>query len=275
MANKLLRVTQMNAVYFDKEVYNLFQKHIQDGMKFLPPTFATKFDKEMYLLLRLAIINYSIMKHDSTFGQKLLSIKYGNITETKKYLILLASCFDYIRERFLFWNPGSPCNNTVAALRYVLNVLSLVNISIFLRTGQKPLLIERILGLSQIYTSDNVQRQFETKYMTREILWNGFIEILVYILPLINYHKIVRTVRHINPLHSKPIPTLVVNRKFDFSTKCTYCSLNPILPHHMGCAHIFCYSCLKGNQMADSKYECPKCEFTQGLQNICERVSVN
>lgn len=36
MNNKLLRVTQMNAVYFDKEIFNIFKQHLNNFFKFLP-----------------------------------------------------------------------------------------------------------------------------------------------------------------------------------------------------------------------------------------------
>lgn len=34
--NKLLRVTQMNAIYLDNEIYNLFTQLAQDTLKYLP-----------------------------------------------------------------------------------------------------------------------------------------------------------------------------------------------------------------------------------------------
>lgn len=45
----------------------------------------------------------------------------------------------------------------------------------FLRHGEKPLLVERILGLKQVYKSATPPRMFESKYLARELLWNGFI----------------------------------------------------------------------------------------------------
>lgn len=47
--------------------------------------------------------------------------------------------------------------------------------SAFLRHGEKPLLVERILGLKQVYKSATPPRMFENKYLARELLWNGFI----------------------------------------------------------------------------------------------------
>lgn len=60
-----------------------------------------------------------------------------------------------------------------------------------------------------------------------------------------------RTLRNYNPLHRKPVYTVMSNRVITMHSKCAHCGENPILPHHMGCAHIFCYVCLKVN----SKYD--------------------
>lgn len=57
----------------------------------------------------------------------------------------------------------------------------------FLRRGEKPLLVERILGLKQVYKSATPPRMFENKYLARELLWNGFIVSSVTIILCISY----------------------------------------------------------------------------------------
>lgn len=71
-------------------------------------------------------------------------------------------------------------------------------------------------------------------------------EILVYILPLINYHKVKRVAQRANPFVT-PLSFARVQSAANISvqTKCIYCEETPVLPHHMGCMHIFCYMCLK------------------------------
>lgn len=112
--------------------------------------------------------------------------------------------------------------------------------------------------------------------MTRELLWNGFIEVLVYMLPLINYRKITRILHHLNPLHTKANArgVGVLEREMSLDTRCPHCGECPVHPSHMGCVHVFCYSCLKGNQLADSKYECPICEYCSD-NAMCESVYGN
>ncbi|CAH1105099.1 unnamed protein product [Psylliodes chrysocephalus] len=271
--NNLLRVTQMNAIYLDKEIYNSLYQIFLDSIKNLNPGFVAPYESEINLALRLLILNNSVLKNGSTFGQQLLSIKYEDISMTKRLLYLFGSCLDYVKTRFEMWMPTHDMNNVLFKIYMIAKLLDFINISIFLRNGVKPLLIERILGLNQVYATENAQRHFESKYLVRELLWNGFIEIFVYVLPLINYHKIKRTIKNLNPLHKKIILGVVPKRNMTMHTKCAHCGENPILPHHMGCPHIFCYVCLKGNQSADPKFECPICEY-KNINIVCDRITV-
>lgn len=68
---------------------------------------------------------------------------------------------------------------------------------------------------------------------------------IIHVLPLINYHKIKRTIKNNNPFRQKPVYSSMSTREMTMHSKCAYCGENPTLPHHMGCAHIFCYVCLK------------------------------
>nr|CAI5817233.1 unnamed protein product [Callosobruchus analis] len=268
--NKLLRVTQMNAVHLDKEIYNSFNAILRDAIKNLPPQIIAPCDLEISLLLKLALTYNSVVKCGSTFGQQLLSIKYDQISTTQKALYLISECLDYVRVKLDLWKPTHSINCTIFNIYVILKLLEYVNLSMFLRSGEKPLLIDRLLGLKQVYATENAQRQFDSKYLARELLWNGFIEILIYILPLINYHKMKRLLRNWNCLHKKP-KRCSEERIMTVQTKCTYCGENPTSPYHMGCAHIFCYYCLKANQAADAKFECPVCE--SGFYNmICDPV---
>ncbi|XP_017784678.1 PREDICTED: peroxisome biogenesis factor 2 [Nicrophorus vespilloides] len=269
--SKLLRVTQINAVYFDKEVFKEFKHHLEECLKYLPVDVTSKFEPELNFLLRIGILSYSILNHNCSFGQKLLSIKYDNLSSTKKYFFVFANVYNYMKEKMESSTPSHFINTYFHKIDVCIQLLRLINISLFLRGGEKPQLIERFLCLNQDFSKNNVQRHYEDKYMTRELIWNGFIEILVYLLPLINYQKMTRMMRHWNPVHKKP-KVANVHRKLTLETKCAVCGQFPIHPSHMGCCHIFCYFCLKGNQMADVKYECPTCEFST-LNPICHKMN--
>ncbi|XP_970086.2 peroxisome biogenesis factor 2 isoform X2 [Tribolium castaneum] len=243
--DKLLRVTQMNAIFLDNEIYKALMRILHETSRFLPPGYIAPIEPELGLIVRLALLKNSVCRNESTFGQQLLSIKYSNMSNFKKILYLFGNCFDYVKHRLEFWKPSHKVNTFMFKIHMVLVLLNFINMSIFLRRGVKPLLIERCLGLNQEYSTKTAPRHFEAKYLSRELLWNGFIDVLIHIIPLINYHKIKRTMRHFNPFHKKPTYVVLNSRTMTMHSKCAHCGENPILPHHMGCAHVFCYVCLK------------------------------
>ncbi|XP_072395668.1 peroxisome biogenesis factor 2-like [Diabrotica undecimpunctata] len=270
--NSLLRVTQMNAVYLDQEIYKSLYQIFTNATRNLPPGILASYESELNLILRFMLLNNSVVKNGCTFGQQLLSIKYEDIGTLQRVLYLLGHCLDYVKTKFEIWKPSHDLNNTFYKIYLVTKLLDFINLSVFLSNGVKPLLIERILGLNQVYATDNAQRHFESKYLARELLWNGFIEIIVYVIPLINYHKLRRMVRNFNPFHVKNDYSILPNKGMTMHTKCAHCGENPILPYHMGCNHIFCYVCLKGNQIADTMFECPRCEH-KNTSIVCIRVT--
>ncbi|CAG9771334.1 unnamed protein product [Ceutorhynchus assimilis] len=272
--NNLLRVTQMNAIYLDKEIEKSFQQIIQDACKHLPPGLITPISTEINLLLHLGLLKYSLFNSGSTFGQQLLNIKYDNLTTIKKALYLILTSLDYAKTRCELWRPSHKINTIIFRFYIVFKLMEFLNTSVFLRHGVKPLLVERLLGLNQVYATEKPPRTFESKYLARELLWNGFIEILVYMIPLINYYKLKRFVKQYNPFGQRTQTTnMITDRELTINSKCAHCHLAPILPHHMGCPHVFCYVCLKGNQAADAKYECPSCEH-RNPNILCDRVNI-
>ncbi|ENN81557.1 peroxisome biogenesis factor 2 [Dendroctonus ponderosae] len=271
---KLLRVTQMNAIYLDKEIERSFQQIIQDAIKHLPPGLISPVSAEIDLLIRLGIAKYSLLENGSTFGQRLFNIKYDNLTNVKKTLYILFGSLGYFQGKCELWKPSHAIARLIFKIGVVIKVLDFLNTSLFLRYGVKPLLVERLLGLNQVFATETPARNFESKYLARELLWNGFIEILVYMIPLINYHRLKRQIKEYNPFSRKKASTVTVikNPQITLNTKCGHCGQSPILPHHMGCAHIYCYVCLKGNQTADPKYQCSICEHSNA-NILCDPVN--
>lgn len=269
-SSKLLRVTQLDALYLDREVFKMLLQILHEISSYLPAKFSALYTAEMELLLKCLILYYSIIKNGNTFGQQLLAIKYENMTNSKRTLYSILSCFDCLPKLNVL-SQFTTIYKIILQFDALLKVCSFINISYFLRNGRYPLLLDRMLGLKQVYAQD-VERSFESKYLARELLWNGFIEILVYIIPLINYHKLKRMLMKVFPL-AKRSKTEHSKLAFTTQTMCTHCRMSPILPYRMNCPHIFCYTCLKGNQIADPQYECPICQFPNPV-TICERVTM-
>ncbi|XP_018322284.1 peroxisome biogenesis factor 2 [Agrilus planipennis] len=269
--NKLLRVTQLDAVYLNNELTNIFLKQMQTCLRYLPVGLHINYHNEINHLVKLLLSSYSLFSHDCTFGQKMLLIKYSNATPLKKCLYVLLSSLDYVRDKIEDTGRNSSIIKCSKHACSVIKILSFINLCLFIKYGRYPQLVERILGLEQVYSRNVIRRQFGSKYLARELLWNGFIEVLVCVLPLINYHKIMRISRSFITFHKDKRGGEDFNVQFTISTKCAFCGEIPILPHHMDCSHVFCYVCLKGNLQADSGFECPKCGH-KNSKEICKKV---
>ncbi|KAF5283933.1 hypothetical protein FQR65_LT13694 [Abscondita terminalis] len=269
-SSKLLRVTQLDALYLDREIFKMLLQLLQDITSYLPPKFSASYTTEMELMLKFLILNYSVMRGGNTFGQQLLAIKYENMTSTKGILYTIFSCINYLPKINLMTHFPN-CFKIIFQLEVFFKVCAFINMTYFLKTGKYPHLIDRILGLNQVY-GHNVERTFGSKYLARELLWNGFIEILVYVIPLLNYHKLKRVFLKVL---SMPKRTSLECSEVSYTsqTKCTHCGMSPILPYRMNCPHVFCYTCLKGNQIADPQYECPVC-LSPNIGATCDRVTV-
>lgn len=141
----------------------------------LQPHGVVLYDNELNLLVKSVILWYSILKCNSTFGQQLLSIKYNNITSFKKLLLSAGIFIEYLMDKSQSSDNNILTKFKLAKLRDIVQIFKFLNISLFLRSGLKPRLKERILGLEILYSSENIQRQYSSLYMTRELLWDSFI----------------------------------------------------------------------------------------------------
>lgn len=129
-----------------------------------------------------------------------------------------------------------------------LTLLHFANLFRFLKTGRMPTVVDYVLRLSYVAAVDNQKRNIGFYYMTRELVWEGLIELVGVTVPLINYHAIKRK---LNRLVSASGPRkdcgedLVDVVKISRTTVCAFCEDRPRIPSHFGCGHVFCHYCLK------------------------------
>lgn len=134
------------------------------------------FGNELNLVVKGTILWYSIWKCNSTFGQKLLCMSYPGMTRIKKIFISIGLFMEYLMEKSQTSTDNTFLYINMVLLRNIIYFCRFVNISIFLRNGLKPRLMERILCLNLSYnTSKSMQRQYTSQYTTRELLWDSFI----------------------------------------------------------------------------------------------------
>ncbi|XP_061389429.1 peroxisome biogenesis factor 2 [Musca vetustissima] len=267
------RVNQIDAITLNKDITRMIRENLLENLQAISPVLYLKIQPELDLLIQSAIWFGSVGKRCSTFGQQLLVLAYDSERLTISRLVLhfcltvLPSYIKKLEERRLShrveWLTKAIEYGENAAL-----VLSVLNFFRFLKTGRKPTLIDFLLGLDYISLRHNQRRDIGYKYLTRELLWGGFMEILGLVLPIINFRKLQRVARNLftlkkpeavdeagnslHPANRKP--------KLTPTTTCVFCGERPTLPHYMGCEHIYCYYCLSANILTDSKFCCVACD---------------
>ncbi|XP_053683111.1 peroxisome biogenesis factor 2 [Sabethes cyaneus] len=272
--NFVPRVNQLDSIQLDNEIVNIIKGQIYNVLRNLPPGLLSKFQPEINLLVSSVLWNYSIRKSFATFGQQMLSINYDQAQLGSGKLgfhYALTVALDYLKEMSQYRLTGwTVLQHTIRWSENCLTFLKLLNFFRFLRTGRKPSLVDYVLRLDHRSIDGAKRRTIGYSYMTRELIWAGFMELLGFTIPIINYHAVKRRLRNLLKLESGS----QVARKIDLTveSKCVYCNERPTLPHHMGCGHVFCYYCLKGNLLADAGFQCNVCDFKSG---IFEKVIVS
>lgn len=265
------RVEQLDALELDKEVLYVLKSQVTNAIKFLPLSFQNKWEPEVDTLLQIVILQLSLRGVGSTFGQQLLNIQF---LKSQKKTALLAIIIPILLKYFHTRAGDVALKIGSEKLIQVLETAarwgdisitagSLINLLLFLHSGYYPNLLYRLFGIQMSYSSPKGrQRQVGYTHMTRELIWHSFIELLVFVLPLINYHYLKRLVLKILMLGStgpKLKPSAGNTVSLTLNSTCAVCSKRPILPHHMDCVHVFCYFCLQANILADPNFACPEC----------------
>ena len=269
---------------------------------------------ELEVALSIVLYLLSVYPAHSTFGQRLLNLQYasgrprpnGDHVPPSRRLKMVHILLQYILPYGWTRVSGSP----MAACRWLglgpqyyrraqlftrslekaLSLASFVNLLIFLAEGKYASLVDRFLGLRLVLRGREPPRNVSYQFLSRELLWHGFAEFLVFVIPLINVRKIkTATWRGLawlwSRLGSRP-------RDPDAGTQLAagedtalcrgrraeagIVPLHPVLPrvspppcgicssaaaqsaHTVPCGHIFCYYCISIACLSDG-YECPVC----------------
>ncbi|XP_072940698.1 peroxisome biogenesis factor 2 [Epargyreus clarus] len=266
--NYIPRVTQLDSVQLDEQLEELFKQLLFQATKFLEPGKLQPILPEIELLIRTCIFKYSVYDQKCTFGQQMLSLKYktDNFSKSKLYWYYGYTVgLKYIRERALYsLTSNANVQNFFTKLETFQLVGDILNFLRFIQSGKYPILIDFVLGLDLL--ADKLTREDLTDFSwTRELLWHNFIELIGTAISLMNMFGMKRRLSNILKYMwwRRPKRTLAApeSAKMTLSTTCACCSSIPIIPHVMGCSHVFCYYCLTANKTADQDFACPRCYF--------------
>ncbi|XP_075069783.1 peroxisome biogenesis factor 2 [Mixophyes fleayi] len=290
--NPVLRISQLDAIELNKALEQLIWTQFNSCFQGFKPGLLIRFEPEIKAFLWLFLWRYTVYSKNATVGQSILNIHYKNdLSQTKKYrplnkqqkvwFALITVGGKWLEERSYDLFSNHPFGSSFPRAKYCINVVfgllkicGLLNFLIFLQQGKFATLFERLLRIRSVFSKPQDVRQVGFEYMNREILWHGFAEFLIFLLPLINMQKLksklfswckpIRGSRHVDP-------SVAVICK-----ECCLCGEWPTMPHTIGCAHVFCYYCIKSNYMSDMYFTCPKCSTqVHSLQPLEFKVEIS
>lgn len=265
------RVNQIDAIYLNEDINRIIRQSLLENLQAISPALFVRIQPEIDLLIQIAVWLGSVRKQSSSFGQQLLALAYdseqltGIRSNLHFILTVLPKYIKAIDEKRLS-GRSEWIHRTIKWVENIVLVLSVLNFFRFLKSGRRPTLIDYLLGLDYVSLRSNQRRDIGYKYITRELFWGGFMEILGLVLPIINFRKIQRILKskfsYTSPGNNRNLhkthETILVP-KMSINTTCTYCGERPTLPHHLFCGHIYCYYCLSANVLTDADFACSAC----------------
>lgn len=137
----------------------------------------SQYQPELELIIKSAIFYFSIATTGSSFGMQLLSISYTkHLTKNKLFLqYILTIVSKYVKDCSSIRFTGNlTFQNAIRLLDCFSRILFLFNFFRFLKVGKKPGVVDYILGLNFVSLTGNRMRNIGYTYMTRELIWSGF-----------------------------------------------------------------------------------------------------
>ncbi|XP_034562892.1 peroxisome biogenesis factor 2 isoform X2 [Notolabrus celidotus] len=286
----VLRISQLDALELDSSLEQLIWTQFSQCFQNCRPGLLTPLEPELKALLQLFLWRFTLYSNSTTVGQSLLSLRYHNVlSSTPRYrpltrrqklaLVLLTAGPRWLQERShsllmgLGLSPGlseghrgllqKGLRSSLIFISSISQLTSLLNFLVFLRNGRHPVLAERIVGARAVFSKPNVTRDVAYQYMNRELLWHGFAEFLIFLLPLINTRKLKASLS-LFVFGGGSADRNGATEGSGVWRECGLCGEWPTMPHTVGCQHVFCYYCIKSHSIADAYLTCPKCGADAG-----------
>lgn len=292
----VLRISQLDALELDSALEQLLWTQFSQCFQNCRPGLLTPLEPELRALLQLLLWRFTLYSNSATVGQSLLSLRYHDaLSLSPRYrplsrrqklgMVLLGTGADWLRERShkLLLSLGLSAGRASSeaegggvvqqGLRACLTLVSsaaqlasLLNFLVFLTRGCHPALAERVVGARAVFSRANVVRDVSYQYVNRELLWHGFSDFLIFLLPLINTRKLSAAASSLlfgGGTAAERDGGMAATQQA--LKECGLCGEWPTMPHNVGCCHVFCYYCIKSHGIAEASLACPKCgtEATQ------------
>jgi len=253
------RINQLDAATLDEELFTSFSQKIGDAFKYFLRNPLDTIRPELELLVRCAVWKCSVLDHSRSIGQSLLGIKYDTASNQSRRLWFLAGLdilSHYITQRqssLVDKLPGT--QNTKFYILHKLSLISsfveIVNTALFLRQGLYPSVPLMLLDIKPVSTIEE-SRSVGYSYMSRELLWSTFSELLMFLIPVLNVNRLQKVLgQKINQYLGSGAQHEADNDGpsslglgLANGWQCVACCQAPIIPTRGRCGHLFCHVCV-------------------------------
>ena len=268
---KVMKVNQLDSIALDEEIHSLLRAQLFKCFKLFKRSLLTEFKPEISAILDLLVFKFSVYDKCATYGQTLQNLVYVDgyggraLQKWQKVAFgLLWVGLPYVWERLSSYAAKKrwaerpqeswqkKANEWMNVLEKVYKALSLANFLFFFYEAKYVSLLSRVLGMRLVYSSKNVSKSLSFEFMNRQLVWSGFTEFLLVLLPLVNLDAIkAYLVRNF-------VPKKILRSKGEGDT-CAICLRVVETPYLTSCGHTFCYYCIKTESIVNSPFHCPEC----------------
>eukprot|EP00035_Acanthoeca_spectabilis_P034478 m.29345 g.29345 ORF g.29345 m.29345 type:complete len:300 (+) comp6673_c0_seq1:4692-5591(+) len=269
-----LRVLQLDASRLDRLLVDMLQRQLVQSVSPLEWLLeARKHDVSFVLSTLLYVL--TVARTGATYGQRLLNLRYhsGQMNIARTTILIHYGCTVLLP---WCWRRGTEVladapeaarvryASVVRRLEKVLVVATYANHLVFLCNGQFLSLADRVSGLETVFDKE-LPRRITYDILSRELLWHGFSEFAVFVLPHVNIKRWWAAIRHFfGRARGNQRPTFDQHLAIAPNAKCAECgAAPPWTPYTAGCCdEVYCYYCVSALAHASGQVECKSCFST-------------
>lgn len=251
------RVDQLDARDLDREFVLHIQQKLNEALSGVQKWISC--GPELEIVAKMWLFYWTTLKTGSSLGQNLLGIRFSESTKIQLILFLMWTMMPkYFNQRSQLMANRWKFSEELGIIWQIFNI---VNSVVHLQQGTYPTLKLRLLGLKQCQKSENqgCDRDIGFEYMSRELLWHSFMELLTSTIPLLNLNKAKHALTKYLPAAVRSNSGIVPKMKL--SELCGICAQSLVLAtKSSSCVHGFCYYCLASALQQNANiFSCPKC----------------
>jgi len=257
-SNFVPRINQLDAATLDDELFSMFHNKLTQAFKYFLRNPLDFIGPEMEIILRFIVWRYSVIDKQASVGQSLLGIKYDADPRKLKILACLDILGQYAIKRQQWLTKLLPMSEETSD--YIFNRISFVSriaqigtSLMFLRQGFYPSLPLLMLNIKPVSTIKE-SRSVGYSYMSRELLWSTFTDLLMFLVPLVNASRLRILLGQKIHLYmasrrsqqgAAPSPSYQALDTNIGVWECGQCAVSPVIPTRPSCCgHLYCHSCI-------------------------------